>query len=356
MKDGDKIKAVYEIISDTNEMKARLQDYNFDKLLDCLEKHVGGAKQVGVISGQLEYAMRTMSLDREGNVVATPFCEKLEACVLRQRALGSTVDGAAYTKQFWEIWAAQLQDAEAKFKEAPAKRDGFMICFDNLVHFVEKFLDCLFPDSADDFRRIINLPKEKAKAFEAMSKLVSSKIQMVVEKLNAVDCAPVAEETTVVLKEQILLARYSKAFAYHFGKDIIALKRAVKTQETKSLCPACRAHIPQGQNCPQGHGYGYGHGNMPGQNVRRCPAPHCQRQLTGGYVNNTSCPWCATNCPIETGKVWTPTADAALSPMDPDHWGHLEWMFAEKVETLFDAETVFPYMGSGTKGAKLGGA
>lgn len=64
----EKLENVYRVVTDPNEYLQRLKECNFSALLRELEDNLGAAKQVGLISKQIEFALDQLLKNRGAEI------------------------------------------------------------------------------------------------------------------------------------------------------------------------------------------------------------------------------------------------------------------------------------------------
>ncbi|KAL7568234.1 hypothetical protein ACA910_004232 [Epithemia clementina (nom. ined.)] len=220
----EKYKRVYEELQDTELLRARIRDANFKTFQDILmSTFCGKQRQTDLLESQLDYKIgNSVSCDQ----IYTRLCEIHKMAQLLGRE-------DHVVKFFWKTYKAVEQDSQKKVTDSVDPKPLATLAF--LMHMYFKFLI----ES--------NLPgrdKEVEKLQETFEELVHLQVELVLKKLysnwreppmrnnpppGCHDWDLMTPDLWADIFDSMLLAGDGPGFKNTFGKDVIAITRALRT-------------------------------------------------------------------------------------------------------------------------------
>mmetsp|Transcript_9610 Transcript_9610/g.13423 ORF Transcript_9610/g.13423 Transcript_9610/m.13423 type:complete len:656 (-) Transcript_9610:280-2247(-) len=167
----EKYEAVYEVVSNPAEYRERLAASNFDKFLSTLEFFVGGEKaQECIIEKQLRVALKKLS---SKNDIAENLSGIYDKCKVLGKRTGYLKD------RFWELFEDCQDDAMESFRGDPKGIAGLHKPMEELLRYscdLRKKLHCSVSLDGDEANN------DDARIIEAMKGIIKQQCEILVEK------------------------------------------------------------------------------------------------------------------------------------------------------------------------------
>lgn len=241
LSEKEKVKTVYELVTDRSEFEDRIRDTNFDKFLAALASAVGGRdKQVSLIQKQIDVQLRAFSLGKDISF-------KIQGLYKKRLALGQPTGDLKLA--YWKFYDTAESSALKSFSENPLKVDSLAPLFSDLREYYQ-------------FAGSVDWTEEKARAQSRLLGLVRRQLGTVVEHGFSGSLAPSGNSVNqdaalqscrwsslhpfdwVAICQSMLVLSFDQRFCFDFFEEKMALE-GLQHQWSAAPMP-----LPNYEDCP----------------------------------------------------------------------------------------------------------